>query len=1212
MKPFFKVLAVGVLISLSALFILDNNSDLGSVTAEEKKEVHKPSDRPTLRQMVEGRGEHEFLYTHDPKTMTVPRERLSEAFAYTESLLNREGPIPNVTWEERGPNNVSGRTRSILIDAADATGNTLFSGGVGGGIWKTTDGGDTWLAINDFYKNIAIGDITQEPNNPSTIYFGTGEGYGNFDQIRGLGIWKSTDGGTSFTQLPSTDNNGNFFTVNSMVAVHTAGTTSVIAGTGSGVFRSTNGGTTWTNVRGGTSCKDITVSRDGDIYAGMDNDGIYKSTDDGATWTEVYNNGGGEGRQELSAAPSDNNVIYAVIEGTTPTIRRTSNGGGTWTLLTQPQWVDQNCGSTSPDFTRTQDWYDLTVAVDPNNPDRAFIGGVDLFGTTNGGTTWTQVSSWASACGRQFVHADQHALVFQPGSSDILWNGNDGGLFRTANATATIPTFEFKGEGYNITQFYACDLDPDEGVDYFLAGAQDNGTQRFQGAGLVNTSSASGGDGGFCHIDQNDGGQTQITSFTRNNFNISTNGGVSFSAGPRLNTGQFINPTDYDDNAGILYAASGTGNFLRWNNPRTGGNSTDVVTVNEIGGTATHVKTSPNVNNRVYIGTSSRVVRVDGANTGTSLSGTTIFPSQGGTISCVEIEVGNEDHIIVTLSNFGVASVWESTNANSGSPTWTNIENNLPDMPVRWALFNPNNSDQVLLATELGVWSTDNLNGASTDWQPTNANLANTRVDMLQSRSSDKLVIAGTHGRGLFSTDAFNERLFFTKTAVSQANSNDIITYELEVFNNKSTAVTNVTITDVLDAGLDYVDGSATCGSVAGNTLTINQASLAAGATLTCTFQARLGINNFTTVSFEDDMESGEGNWSVDNIQGAGTWNNGTTNPRSPTHAWFTPNTGAADNNTAALVLDPMTIATNSELAFYHNYNTEANWDGGFVEISVGGGPWADLGPNFIENGYNSVLGVNANTNINGRAAFSGNSGGYILSRINLSSFSGSNAQIRFVFGEDDNTGVEGWYIDDVSVIQSYSVPNMACVTTSQGDNLCASVSTLVFECETACPTCDDGILNGDEEEIDCGGFDCAACPTCDDGIMNQGETEVDCGGPNCPACPTCSDGIMNQGETGIDCGGPNCTPCDCNDVADVVYDNVTLADGTLTRAKTSITNTDVTVGTATGARLLAGNRIDVNAELTVATGGELELTIDDCIEVPGVLEKEKEQEKKQ
>ncbi len=145
------------------------------------------------------------------------------------------------------------------------------------------------------------------------------------------------------------------------------------------------------------------------------------------------------------------------------------------------------------------------------------------------------------------------------------------------------------------------------------------------------------------------------------------------------------------------------------------------------------------------------VVRVDNAHTGASVTGTVIRPAAAGqSVSCVAVDPANEAHILVTYSNYGITSVYETTNANAVTPTWTAVEGNLPDMPVRWAMFDPRNADWALLATELGVWSTDDLNGATTDWQPTNNNLANVRVDHFQYRASDRLIAAATHGRGLF------------------------------------------------------------------------------------------------------------------------------------------------------------------------------------------------------------------------------------------------------------------------------------------------------------------------------------------------------------------------------------------------------------------------------------------------------------------------------
>ncbi len=1150
----------------------------------EKVNSKKDPNRPNLQQRIEGRYKHEWDMAHDPNTGTVPRERLLEAKRYTERLLRQKGSIPNVTWEERGPNNVSGRTRSILIDAADPTHNTLFSGGVAGGIWRSTDGGDSWTQTDDFFDNMAIGDIAQDPNDPNIIYFGTGEGYGNGDAVRGLGIWKSTDGGLTFDQLPFTDDNPSFYFVNSMLCLDDNGQTVVLAGNNtSGVQRSTDGGQTWTRIFDTQrTVSDMTVASNGDVYIGVNGQGIFKSVDHGASFAQVHSQGGG--RIELNAAPSDSDVVYALFQGALPTIRRTIDAGATWDEVPNPEWFDQSCTNSSEDWTRGQDFYDLTVAVDPNNSDRVFIGGVDLFGTQDAGQNWTQISSWIPICGRPFSHADQHALVFVPGSSDELYNGNDGGVFKITNATADQPDFEFKGNGYNITQFYSCDIHPDEGVDYFLGGTQDNGTQRFVGPGLLNTTSATGGDGGFCHIDQ-DNPLIQITSFTRNNYSVSTDGGITFRGGPGNNSGRFINPTDYDDETKVLYGASSDGQTFRWNNPVTG-NNTDIVDVDNLTGTISAVRCSPNVSDRVYFASNSNVFVVDDASMSDPMVGEMIYDGTGGFISSIEIEQGNEDHIVITISSFGEESVFESTNATAASPVWTNIEGNLPDMPIRWASFNPNSPDQLLVATELGVWSTDDINGASTDWAPTNANLANVRVDMIKFRTSDGVMLAGTHGRGMFSTNAFVNELFVTKSVSSlEANELDILEYTVDIFNNLESTITGVTVTDILDPGVTFIDGSLTCGTISGSTITITEAVMNPGDRIICSFQVRVNSGNFTSVLFTDDIESGDENWTIDNLEGPLTWDVTSRNPRSGDSTWISRNAGN-ENNTQFLILEEQNVTSRNQLIFWHNYITEEGFDGGFVEISTNNGAtWEDLGDNFIQNGYNGVLGSSTNNFIAGRDAFTGDNGGYEQSIIDLSAYEGMSALIRFVFGEDDNTRGEGWYIDDVELISEFSIFNEACLTTDQGDDICSSVLTSIFECEVDCFTCDDGIQNGDEEGIDCGG----SCPT------------------NCFAC---DDGIQNGDETGVDCGGRDCLPCDCTD-EEVTYDNTTIPDGTLLRVNRMINiidMVDIPLGTVF---LYAGEEINVDSDFTIEIGTVVTMDIDDCDDTDLSVQPEQETKEK-
>jgi trimeric autotransporter adhesin len=768
-KPTLIVLTA--LLIIFSYFTWEHINSQNNVTSSDYKKSNDNEGHIKVQQKQDGMDlaiAYENEITKDPSLGTVPRERLWQAEMYRQqklaSLSRSTTAVPSINWSERGPNNVSGRTRAVLYDLNDV-GNgykKVFAGSVAGGLWVTNDitvATPTWTVIDNFMGNLAISTLAQDPSSTQNIYAGTGEGWYNADAVRGLGIWKSSNGGTSWAQLPST-NNSNFYYVQKIVVTSTG---VVLAATRSnGVMRSTDGGSTWTKVLGtgtggGTfnSAADLEIGANGNIYATIgifEVDGIYRSTDNGANWTKIYTSAADENRIELACAPSNSDVIYALVQEDTYSAKKimsTSNataGSPTWTTLANPSWCDQ--GSMSADFTRNQAWYDLIAVVSPTDANTVYIGGVDMLKSTNGGSSWTQATKWSNSggCSGTNIHADHHMFVFKPGSSTEMLVGNDGGIYRTTDAASTFSSVK---SGYNVTQYYACAIHPTL-TNYFLAGAQDNGTQKFTTAGMNTTTDASGGDGAFCHIDQ-DNGDIQITSYVYNNYYVSTNGGGSFASRSFGNTGSFINPTDYDDDANILYAGNSAGTFFRWNDAGAAGTSTSNVTVTNFSGASVrHVSVSPLTANRVYFGLSNgSVVMVDNAHTGTTIAGT-IIRTGTGSVSCIAIDPANEDHMLVTYTSFGVTSVFESTNATQATPTWTSVEGNLPDMPVRWAMFDPRNADWALLATDLGVWSTDDLNGASTDWDPTNTGLANVRVDMLQYRSSDRTIAAATHGRGLF------------------------------------------------------------------------------------------------------------------------------------------------------------------------------------------------------------------------------------------------------------------------------------------------------------------------------------------------------------------------------------------------------------------------------------------------------------------------------
>ncbi|MBA4139562.1 MAG: T9SS type A sorting domain-containing protein [Segetibacter sp.] len=751
----------------------------------------------------------EFYMVKDPAVGYVPSERLIPATAYMNRIfaISRTAELK---WQERGPNQIAGRTRALLIDKRDATGNTIYAGGVGGGIWKCTNFKTTpvWTPVNDKLPNLAVTCLAQDPSNTNVIYAGTGEGWFNADAIRGNGIIKTSDGGASWNFLTSTDTSTNNFDFLQDIVVTATGV--VYATTRSfrfcnsgGVLKSINGGASWIRVigtlaAGATSCNqafnfrgaDLEIASNGDLYAttgigssDTSNQGrIFKSPaslgatqGNAGTWTDITPAGKWK-RIELAVAPNNPNVLYALLEisgenSAIGGIRRSDDGGGTWVTLPLPTWCDQ--GTTSTDFTRTQAFFNLIAAVDPNNSSVCYIGGVDILKTADKGLTWTQVTQWSSGCsGLPQIHADIHNILFNNSSSSEVLASTDGGVFYSPNAGTS---WVNKNNGYRITQFYSVDFHPTL-ADYFLAGAQDNGTQKFTSPGINTTiSTPLGGDGSFAHIDQTDG-QIQVYAFNGNNYRYSRNGGATFTtvSGGSSSTGRFINPTDYDDPKDVLYTGHDPDKYgLVLGLPGTATPTFNEVPLTALSGRQiSAVKVDQNIATGGVVwfaGSTAKdattsvapvLVKLSNANTITpTVDKTVTLPlSVGSYISSIDVESGNSNHMLLTASNYGVVSVWESTD---GGTTWASIEGNLPDMPVRWGIFAPANTQLsgttagnggIILATELGVWTTSLSSGAGTVWIPNNTDFVNTRVDMVKYRSTDNLLAAATHGRGLFTT----------------------------------------------------------------------------------------------------------------------------------------------------------------------------------------------------------------------------------------------------------------------------------------------------------------------------------------------------------------------------------------------------------------------------------------------------------------------------
>lgn len=720
-----------------------------------------------------------YEMTKDPSLGYPPLQRKIDAFAQIkESQRNQlasTAAIPGVEWIERGPDNVGGRTRAILFDPADSESKRAWAGATGGGLWVNkdiTDRESEWKNVTGFIDNLAISSITYDPTNISTMYIGTGLAFAGI--AVGDGIWKSTNAGISWNQLSNTAD-GAFSAVQDVLVLQSG---TLFAASLNGLMRSTDGGDSWTMARAGDFA-DIEEAVNGDLYVstGVSSNGqLFKSTDDGLTYADITPQSGGD-RIEIATAPSNSNVVYAIADGGSGSqdvewFVRSDDAGATWTNITIPQQRNGDCTQGPDFFTRGQAFFNLILAVHPLDEKILIAGGIDLHKTTNGGQDWNAISYWTGNACDDFVHADQHAIVFRPNFPNEAVFGNDGGLSYSSNVgDSEDPDFETRINKYNATMLYSVAMTNQVGSNIMISGLQDNNTVRFTEPGINSTRAVFGGDGALTFIDQTNP-NIQMTAFVFNFIARSDNAGKSFTTlTTDQDNGRFINPADYDNTQGIYFSAGNSDQIKRIQGIKDNPQQQETITVDLNSGQISIIEVSPNVPKRVFVGTGSgQIFRIDS----THLAQMVVTPLDGsfdGTpgsfVSGIDIGT-SDDQIAISFSNFGRTSVYETLN---GGDSWRSREGNLPDIPVRDILYNPDNLNEVLLATELGVWSTTEFNSSNPVWEPTNSGLASVRVDKLEYREADKLVAAATHGRGLFTSTVF------ANTSIADFKANSVVGY---------------------------------------------------------------------------------------------------------------------------------------------------------------------------------------------------------------------------------------------------------------------------------------------------------------------------------------------------------------------------------------------------------------------------------------------------
>ena len=391
------------------------------------------------------------------------------------------------TWQPVGPTNGDGRVEAL---AFDATSGTLFAGAAEGGVWRTPDLGSTWNPLTDTDESLAMGALAIDPNNPQTIYAGTGEWElafgGPFTTqspiYSGAGIMKSTDGGDTWTVMGLTS-----VAAFSRIIIDPDNSNIVWAATTNGFWRSSDAGTTWTAILADSLCSDVALDPNNhtQLYIAIANDGVFGYYDGQELAPNRLSNGFPSdsaelGRISLSASASGSTtVIYSMVANPAGFLTGVYKlNGVTWTNLSAPSSL----------LTEPQGYYDLTIAASPTNPNIVIAGGVDLYYSNNGGTSWSPSN---------IGHVDQHAVLFDPSGDGDVYVGCDGGVYYSQNNGAS---FSFISAGTGITQYYGIDVSQSV-LNSFVGGTQDNGT--WQGSGLSSWKQTFGGDGGETKFDPN-------------------------------------------------------------------------------------------------------------------------------------------------------------------------------------------------------------------------------------------------------------------------------------------------------------------------------------------------------------------------------------------------------------------------------------------------------------------------------------------------------------------------------------------------------------------------------------------------------------------------------------------------------------------------------------------------------------------------------------
>ncbi len=723
------------------------------------------------------------------------------------------GPAPislpsNLSGPGAGFGNVSGRVTGLATDPTNAA--IIYAATAGGGVWKTVTGGTSWFPTMDNLRGanggpplpMFMGAVALAPSNPRVVYAGSGEANNSTDSFYGVGVWVSTNGGGTWA-LSGPDANALRGSAVAQIAVDplvpntawAAVTNTPTNGTaplnGTGIYRTTDGGVNWTNVTA-TSLPSTTAGawtavvidpttstaggRNATLFAAVGNqsgsgsNGIYRSTNSGRTWALVNNVPSATvgGRIALALShPSGtvNATLYASI--TSATVKQVSNllafdvstdGGATWTKQ-----------SGTPDYTNGLGWYGNVVQADPVNTGRVYVAGAagppSIFESTNFGRSgsWVPLDTGTDTKNPNGPHTDHHALAID--RNFRLVDGSDGGVWRLDTNDTNTPNIAWTDLNSNLEtiQFTGISLDPGNN-NIVYGGSQDNGTEKFidVGAFAANNrqwSEVNGGDGGFTRVDPNNHLTVYVTGSNVNSPFIqrSDDGGQTFtnvSGGINLANSSFYPPFVIDPNNSNRLVLGTTRLYVTADRGGNAGGDWAALGTAPSGNAINWVAIAPSDSNTIYVSAGGSLY----VTTNNAKTWTTITPRAGGVVSAGPfpgIAVNPNDSrtayvVVGAFTNGGTGEVWQTTD---GGANWTDITGSgLPNLPVQSiTLFPP--TSVVFVGTDAGVFATNQVQGASTQWVDYSGGLPNAQVVDLEPAflsTTQPVLAAATHGRGVY------------------------------------------------------------------------------------------------------------------------------------------------------------------------------------------------------------------------------------------------------------------------------------------------------------------------------------------------------------------------------------------------------------------------------------------------------------------------------